>query len=835
MLLGFRKNKNLISIQTQYIIITLILAFVVILMAIVSYNDSFEKTSKFVEKVDHISSLLEKTANIRKHFHNAKSQVDNFMLEPEINNYDLAFAADLSQIQSHLQQLAKYKEIQKLPSYILINQISNKLDKFKSKVESLFIIRVNANLQFPALNIATNHMRPVRTEIISIFDVIINEFVEEETSFNTHILYEVLKAQKIWISAISEFRLYLANRLGSFDEKSLFYQEEIMISYLEDLKDRVKHLVEYKLEGVYGFEGETIIDSLPEKINVWQQGLQQVIYINHTSKWRKDSQLMRDEIIPLLDDIEKNLNEIDNDLSNINNLALSKLNRSKTDLRGVLMWLVILFIVYILLSLSALRFFIIKPITLIASALKSKAFGRHTLESLSIKNTRETQSLIDAFNEMSNQVYKRQQALEHQALNDSLTSLPNRLMLHERLDYHLKIAHREKQSLVLMFLDLNYFKDVNDTLGHHIGDLLLIQVGKRLKSHVREMDTVARLGGDEFAILLPNINKENVIPLANKINQAIELPFAVENHNLQISVSIGISIYPNDADISHLLMQYADIAMYHSKNNKLDYSFYDSTPDINTLDRLSLSSELKNAFENNELELYYQPKYDLNTEKLFGVEVLLRWNHESLGFISPETIINTAIKIGLINKLSQWIITTAFKECSQCMKKGNAFNIAINLEVQNLQDESLHVFINDALSEQQILAEYVIFEVTESAMMTHPEQSIDMLNLLKHLGVTISIDDFGTGFSSLAYIKQLPVAELKIDKSFISNLEHDKNDQVIVISTIQLAHNLGLKVVAEGVETKETWELLKSMNCNYAQGYFMSKPLPIDKLKKLFK
>ena len=456
--------------------------------------------------------------------------------------------------------------------------------------------------------------------------------------------------------------------------------------------------------------------------------------------------------------------------------------------------------------------------------------GKINFEELKIIGTKETQDLIDAFTDMSHQVYMRQQELEKQALSDSLTGLPNRLMIMDRLDYQLRISTRDNKKFILMMLDLNHFKEVNDTLGHHIGDELLIQVGKRLQEIIRETDTVARLGGDEFAILLPNVDKENVEIVAKKIDQAIQTTFVVHSYNLNISTSIGITEFPTDATEVNVLMQHADVAMYCAKRNKINYCYYDANVDDYSLDRLALSSDIKKAMNNDELELFYQPKYTIASGELNGVEALLRWDHPSMGYISPEIIVDTAEKVGLIDDLTIWIIGKVAADFDVLVNHTDSINFSINLAVQNLRNENFHTLTSDIINKAKIPPGLITLEVTESGMMINPEQSIDILNQLQDVGFNISIDDFGTGFSSLSYIKKLPVSELKIDKSFVIDMLTDESDRVIVRSTIQLAHNLGLQVVAEGVENRESWDMLRAMECDIAQGYFMCKPMPLNAL-----
>ena len=619
----------------------------------------------------------------------------------------------------------------------------------------------------------------------------------------------------------------MANRIGSFDEMQLIEQEINVETYLQQIENISQQLQVYNSKQLYGFEGTELINQLPEHLQQWKFGFEQVKKINHSDSWRQDSKLMKDSIVPLLDKLNKTFVNLDEKIKIENNVVLDKLKDITVNQRVLLVGVILLFLTYLIISIVMLKQLIIKPIALISKRLKNEAFGHTHLNKLNIKTTTETKNLIDAFNEMNYQVNKRQLALESQALNDNLTSLPNRLQLKERLSYHLKIAEREKKTLIFMMLDLNRFKEINDTLGHHIGDHLLIEVGKRLKNSLRNIDTVARLGGDEFGILLPYANKENAAAIAEKINQLIETPFQVHSYSLHISVSIGMSEFPTDSDDMHSLMQHSDVAMYHSKKNKIGYSFYDPNTDMHSIERLSLGSELRLAIEKSQLEIYFQPKYELSLNKIIGAEALLRWQHPSMGFISPELIIETAEHTGLINELTYWIIENAVFECAQCKNKGLEFNLAINLSVYNLRDSKLYSKINDALKKYDLPNQLLTLEVTESAMMTNPEQSIEVLNVLSENGIRISVDDFGTGFSSLAYLKQLPVSELKIDKSFVIDMRQDKNDEVIVRSTIELGHNLGLKVVAEGVEEQESWDMLKKMNCDFAQGYFMSRPLSV--------
>ena len=506
-------------------------------------------------------------------------------------------------------------------------------------------------------------------------NITLNEFQQSNELPKNSTEYDlVIYAQNAWISTIAEYRLYMANRIGSFDELQLIEQEMNIETYLQRIEKISQQLQERNSKQLFGFEGTELINQLPKHLQQWKFGFEQVKKINHSHRWRQDSQLMKDSIVPLLNKINKTLAQLDDTIKIENNLVLDKLKDITVSQRVLLVGVILLFLIYMILSIVMLKQLIIKPIAVISNRLKNEAFGHTHLNKLNIKKTTETKNLIDAFNEMIYQVNKRQQALESQALNDHLTSLPNRLQLKERLGYHLKIAAREKKTLIFMMLDLNRFKEINDTLGHHIGDHLLIEVGKRLKNALRNVDTVARLGGDEFGILLPYANKKDAGHIAEKINTLIASPFQVHTYFLQISVSIGLSEFPTDSDDVHSLMQHSDVAMYHSKKNNLGYSFYDPNTDMHSIERLSLGSELRMAIENDQLQIYFQPKYEISSNKIIGAEALLRWQHPSMGFISPELIIETAEHTGIINELTYWIIENAVFKCAQCKNMGLDFN-----------------------------------------------------------------------------------------------------------------------------------------------------------------
>lgn len=424
-----------------------------------------------------------------------------------------------------------------------------------------------------------------------------------------------------------------------------------------------------------------------------------------------------------------------------------------------------------------------------------------------------------------------EEMVRHLAYYDPLTALPNRTRLHDRLQAAIVAAQFEDHPMALLLLDLNRFKEINDTLGHHRGDFLLQQVGQRLSEIVYEPNMVARLGGDEFAVLLPKLTeKEDVHAVAHKIIEALAKPMMIEDLPVVVDVGIGIAVYPDHGANAETLLQRADVAMYTAKEIGKDYAIYEDRLNRYSPRRLVLLGELRQAIEKNELLLHFQPKIDLQQRYVVGVEALARWKHPEHGFIPPNEFVIPAEKSGLIKPFTEWVLNAALRQCHAWREEGLRINVAVNLSRRNLQDPEIPDLIATLLSTHRLEPSCLSLEITESAIMEDPTNAVEILTRLSGMGIEISIDDFGTGYSSLASLTRLPVRSLKIDKSFILGMAENKNDAVIVHSTIGLAHHLGLNVVAEGVESAALLEKLSAFGCDEAQGYFISRPAPAEDL-----
>lgn len=428
---------------------------------------------------------------------------------------------------------------------------------------------------------------------------------------------------------------------------------------------------------------------------------------------------------------------------------------------------------------------------------------------------------------------EQQLALKHQAMHDSLTDLPNRYMLTEQLQHEVGRAQRKQYSLTLIQLNLNDFGEINDTLGHNNGDELLRQLARRLKSTVRQADTVARIGGDEFAMLMPEAGVDDMDTLVTHLQQTLNRQYQIGDYSLNIEAAIGIAVYPDHAENAKELLQHVDVALKRAKAFHSTIEIYRPDFDPFSVRRLVLNNHMRHAIEKGEFELYFQPKVESSSGAIHQAEALIRWRHPEHGFISPDEFIPLAEKTGFIKQITLWVINEAARLVHAWQEQGLEITVSANLSARNLQDPDLLNYIIATTTKHHIAPQQLGFEVTETAAMIDPEYTQSLLQDLNNTGHPIAIDDYGTGYSSLAYIHRLPADELKIDSSFILNMLENEESAVIVHSTIELAHNLGMRVTAEGVETQAVADELGKLGADLLQGYHFSRPIPADQFVAL--
>ncbi len=441
--------------------------------------------------------------------------------------------------------------------------------------------------------------------------------------------------------------------------------------------------------------------------------------------------------------------------------------------------------------------------------------------------------IFDQTQELRNRAENLEKQANYTATHDDVTDLPNRSLFYDRVERSILSANNKNELLAILLIEIANFKEVYDTLGRNSSDQILKQVSSRLQGVVLGEDSVARIDGNIFSILLTDLTDPMEAELlAQHIHKALEPAFIIERLSFAVHANIGIVVFPEHGEDVDTLVQKAGVSLYIASKSNGGYAIYKPSFDEHSPRRLTLMSELRHAIERNELELYYQPKVSMQTSLLYGAEALVRWHHPNHGFISPDEFIPMAERTRMIKPLTLWALKEAFKQCAEWRKQGKELIVSVNLSAKDLHDPELPDLIAGVAASTRVNPEWIVLEITEGSVMTEPEATLNILRRLDEMGYQLSIDDFGTGYSSLAYLKEMPLAELKIDRSFVQDLIENESDDVIVNATINLAHNLKLHVTAEGVETEEIYDRLKDYGCDIAQGYLISKPISAKAFKE---
>ena len=505
-------------------------------------------------------------------------------------------------------------------------------------------------------------------------------------------------------------------------------------------------------------------------------------------------------------------------------IGSSELNSLITQQQTRLQILLASSLVIVLLLGMALARELTKPLKLLVEATKKIKNGDYSVK-VPLMHRDEIGELAETIDIMREHVGEREDEILKLAYTDSLTELPNRALFDKRLNATVDHAQRENVPFAVIILDMDRFKYINDVLGHESGDSVLKEVAERLKRSLRENDTVARLGGDEFALLLQDVKEQDILKVVGVIDSMFHEPVTLNNQPIDVGCSIGIAKYPEHGKDASTLLRRADMAMYSAKRSDTVYAFYDLDCDEHREDYLSLLGEIKRAIENDELQLFFQPKVSFGDPSALAVETLLRWQHPSRGLIPPDEFIPFAEQTGAIRLITRWLVNKAMIQARGWADQGLKIKMSVNISARDLLDPDFPRYVERRLQENAVAPAMICMEITESALMEDPIRAKRTVEELHGLGVSISIDDYGTGYSSLAYVKNLPVNELKIDREFIKNMINNEQDIAIVRSTIELGHNLGMKVVAEGIEREEEMQMLKSFGCDQGQGYLFSRAL----------
>ncbi len=635
----------------------------------------------------------------------------------------------------------------------------------------------------------------------------------------------------LWRQLQQQVKTYLDSSSDSLsDEETLTQQQKIEAIYQQI--DKQLETVAQRPSITANPGRQQLLTAMLESLNLWHINLEGVKQNHNHDSWRNDIHYLKHTIEPQFKHLWEYLNKLDSSIDKFSQSEATELG-NVANLVAKVVWILCFFGLAVI-SVAYLYFqsTVLHPIATLARAFKSDAAGEHVAALPEVYNL-ETRHLIDAYRDMHQQVQDRQQALEHIAMHDSLTALPNRYHLMGNLQTLCESSQQNQAVFAVIMLGLDRFKEINDTLGQYTGDAILKKYGQRLHCLLRESDSIARFAGDEFAVLLPGASREEALYVARKIHREMEPPIDVDGISLSISSSIGIALYPDNGKEKEELTRRANIAMAIAKQHKTGIALYEKRYDTSSVERLSLADKLRQAIHSRELHLCFQPQLSVHNQELSGVEVLCRWNDPLRGLISPEEFIPVAEHTGQIHLITEWVVDTALQQAGAWRDRGlDCGVLAINISPFNLHAPNFYSMLETQLKKWNYPAARLMLEITETAMMADPAHAIKTLGRLRELGLKFSIDDYGTGFSSLSYLKQLPVDELKIDKSFVMEMTTDENDAVIVRSTIELAHNLGLKVVAEGVDTQEKQDLLEVLDCDYMQGFHTGRPMSAEQLEQ---
>ncbi len=828
-----KKWLKINSLQKRYAILTVVLVLIMLAANWFARHQSGTLEKQIQQNIASRLALMQRYREIRNNIWTLRDYLSKVQVNPKKFYHKDYIYTTIANITEHIRRINEYPWIRE--NYAsTARELTETLKALEVSANKLTSIQIQAQKLFPAVSIANFIMQPRYANALNQLNLAIDA-LEDETDSEYKEEYRVLtKLRYDWMSLSSIFRMYMINRLNAFQEKYLVNQIELIQTLQEATVKRLQWLGEQQKKGRLSFNTSIALNQIQQAVAEWNKGFSDIQKINQSDNWRRDILVYQDQLAPKIEKINSLLRILDIGIEKFSQKDLNDL-ADYTRLQNNIIWLASLVGLFILVAgYLFLQKTILQPITAVTQALRDESRGIETNIHSNIRLL-ETRNLIRAFYELRRQIHSRQKELEYHALHDELTGLANRTLLVDRLQQAIHNAQQDNNSFAILIMDLDHFKEVNDTLGHEVGDKLLQQVAKRLLHILREVDVVVRLGGDEFSVLLNTAQEQQAKHIARKITTEFHNVFTVDDIPLYIGISIGISVYPQHGLTSQILQQRADIAMYIAKRNKTGYEVYNPKHDEHSIGKLSLISGLRYAIENNQLFMQYQPIINLQDNKLVAAEALVRWNHPQHGLVMPDEIIPIAEQTGLINPITYWIIDTTSQYCKHLQQTGIDIKIAVNLSIYNLQDSNFTENVKEIINRNDIPGSKFIMEITESVMMTDPRKAIEVLSQLDEMGIEIAVDDFGTGYSSLAYLKQLPISRLKIDKSFIMDMKDNDNDAIIVRSTIDLAHNLGMQVVGEGIEDLESQQLLDMLGCEYGQGYYISKPLSQDDFEQWLK
>ncbi len=822
------------SYQGQYLYMALALVAVLVLIAWAGHRYVATTAKEHIDRIAGRTAAQEQVVRLQQLLQNIEQWLGHQIIEPG-GAQEAELTHMLDELESRFGKLASEiptPEGEVSPTDSPVPAYD--LPTFRTRAMGFLHISRNNMLRFPSIYIMRTYMQPRSQAVMDTLDNLIYE-ISENSSDNSysHLAYQ---ARHTWQQLLSEFRLLVANRFSVFSDTpqdgmaSRTYNVELYLEQMRSLLEKLK--ARTPPEAILPLPEEHW-QRLETDINQWEKHYQDLVSGLNSSKWRQDLYMFKTSLQPQIADMKTRLSHLQQNLSRQASRDITNLTDSASRLSQAILLMAIIGVLLIFGAYYYLKIRVIKPMSDTAHALRQEASGDSRVV-IPTPKLKETRDLVEAFGEMRRQVIKREQGLDHLAHHDPLTQLPNRLLFKDRLEHALQIAARHNQMISCLFLDLDNFKQINDTLGHFAGDELLITVAKRLKKVVRRSDTIARLGGDEFAILLEDIGQKAFARnIAQKILHALQQPYLINDQEFHITASIGIAIAPYDDNQSDDLLRDADAAMYEAKRRgKNNYQFFTSELLRKASRQLDLEQRLRKAVQRNEFLYHYQPIINAETGQLIAVEALMRWQPKNGDLVYPSDFMEAQKKLSLElgKKLNRHMSTLINRVQSAALQQyGIPLRVAINMSPSVLRDPARHRDLIDSIAGLEFPS-LINLEITEDTLMEDLANARALLGELRQLGIPLALDDFGTGQSSLNHLRSFPFDSIKIDREFVRNLTSDSEDAILVQAIVQLAHSFNMKVVAEGVETEEQKRHLVDIDCDYLQGYLISKPLPEDQL-----
>ena len=819
------------SYQGRYLLLATLLILALLAIAWFGHSYVSRVTGAQASRLETRTGLQEQLRESMYELQEIEEWLHRQLIEPGLRQ-KTSLEAQIQRLRTRLTDL----QLQLPPGEqkaLLEEVLNTRLARFASDTEAFLRISHDNRLRFPSTEIMQTRMRDKASTFTGIITNVIDE-LNEQRDGNTELLLDSYRLHDTWQKILSEFRLLVANRFGVFADDPLVGMQARAANidvYMTQLQQELKRLEKTPIpEDTLYLEPGTW-RQLSLIADAWHREYLQLWKGLTSEEWRRDLEVYKNSLAPQLARIQADLARVQ---SNLNRESAGEIKELASVAERLTQTIFLITLADILLIFGAyiyLRTRILKPISATTQALRQEAAGI-THNQIPIPKLRETRDLVSAFAEMRREVWRRQRGLDYLAHHDPLTQLPNRILFKDRLQHAIEVAQRNNQMVALLFLDLDNFKQINDTLGHLAGDELLVTVARRLKNLLRSSDTVARLGGDEFAILLENIEgKRQTRNAASKILSTLSEPVKLAGHDFHITASIGIAMAPYDDSQPDNLIRDADSAMYEAKRlGKNAYFFFSSELLERATTQLNLEREIRTALEKEEFLFHFQPIVHTRSKKIYGVEALIRWQPEQGPLRYPDEFVETLLAIDNRQDFMEKLLCQIDDLQQKCIDELQIqLPVAINLSASVLRNSTQHNLVLNSLKRRRY-PELLRIEITEDTLLEDLANAHVLLKEIKRLGIPLVLDDFGTGQSSLNHLRSFPFDAIKVDKEFVMNLDKNPEDANLVKAVTQLAHSFNMKVVAEGVETESHRHYLMEIGCDYLQGYLISKPISSERL-----